>query len=156
MKRTIFLMLAFTIAALSFNACEEVNTYDVKVLNECYMDVLNTGLPFLKVRIDEVQFNGETVVTNLEAPEGEGSSYRVSSQYFQVESGTDYEVKVKFTTIFYDAENLEWEEDGVQEEYVAGTESWSSTEEHTSFALKFTCGGLLNAYRPEFETFYVD
>lgn len=156
MKKTILLVVSVAIALLSFNSCEEVSTYEVQVINECYLDVLNSGIPFLKVSIDEVQFNGEVVVSDIDAPEGDGSSYRVSSDYFQVESGTDYEVTVKYTTYFYDTENYEWEESGTQDEYVAGSESWSSDEEHSKFALKFTCSSLLNAYRPEFDTFYVE
>lgn len=156
MKKSILLFVSVAIALLSFNSCEEVSNYEVKVINECYLDVLNSGIPFLKVSIDEVQFNGEVVISNIDAPNGEGASYRVSSDYFQVESGTDYEVTVKYTTYFYDAENLKWEADGEQDEYVAGTESWSSDEEHSKFAMKFTCSSLLNAYRPEFETFYVE
>ncbi len=156
MKKAIFLVVSVAIALLSFNSCEEVSTYEVQVINECYLDVLNSGIPFLKVCIDEVQFNGEVVASDIDAPEGDGSNYRVTSDYFQVESGIDYEVTVKYTTYFYDVDNLKWEEDGIQEEYVAGSESWSSEEDHSKFALKFTCSSLLNAYRPEFETFYID
>jgi len=157
MKKLSFAVIAALILLLSLNSCEEDSKiYEVQIINECYMDVLNTGLPFSKIQIDEVRFNDEVVVSNLAAPMGDGSSYRTSSDFFTVESGIDYEVTVEFTTYYYDTENFMWETEGIQDEYIAGTETWTNDEEYSTFAMKFTTGGLFNAYRPEFETFYIE
>ncbi len=146
-------MLLATLVSLT--SCEEeTSTYQVRIVSECYQDVLGTGLPFLKVSLDEVKLNGEVVATDIAAPNGDGANYRTTSEYFDVESGIDYEVEVTCTTYFYDAENMEWPATGTTETYTAGTESWSNDESHDTFAMKFTCGGLLQAFRPVFETFY--
>lgn len=156
MKKVMIAVFAALTVMMSMSSCEEESkTYEVKILNECYMDFLNTGIPFMKIQIDEVKFNGDLVATNITAPNGEGSTYRVSSDYFNIESAKDYDISIKFTTFIYDSEELAWG-DGIQDEYLAGTETWTSDEEYSKFALKFTVGDILNAYRPEYESFYVE
>ncbi len=154
MKKVIITVIAALAVLMSLTSCEEESKiYEAKIANACYMDLLNTGLPFMKIQIDEVYFNDDLVVSNIAAPSYDGG--RVDSEYFNVESGIDYEIKIVFTTYLYNADEFTWD-DGTEEEYVAGTESWTNDEEHSKFALKFTVGDIFNAYRPEFETFYVE
>lgn len=156
MKRIIIAALTVLTFLISLSSCEEQgNIYEVQILNECYTDILNTGVPFIKTQIDEVLFNEKVVAIDIQAPIGEGSSHRVYSEYFNIESGIDYEITIKYTTYTYIVDELEWDE-GTEGEYVVGTETWSDNEEHTKFALKFTHGDILNGFRPVFESFYVE
>lgn len=157
MKKVIISVLTALSLLMCFTSCEEDSkTYETKISNKCYSELSAFGItvPFSKIRIDEVKFNDEVVATNIAAPSYDGG--RTDSEFFSVESGIDYEVKITFTTIFYNSETDIWDTDGVTETYTAGTESWTNDEDHTKFALLFTTGGLSALYRPVFETFYVE
>jgi len=135
----IILVLA---AMLSTTSCKKDKVaYEAKVRNSCSIELL--GVPFMKYKIVELTL-GDNKFEDIES----GSD----SEYLGIESGTDYNITIKYETWFYDTNTGSWEYDRTDTADM-GTETWSDSEDGDKFIIKVKIGDILQSYKPTYEVF---
>jgi uncharacterized protein YcfL len=138
------LMVVLVSIILFGTSCKkEKKIYQVKVRNECEINLLSTVIPFMKYDIKafslgDIQFGAIA----------KGSD----SEYSEIESDTDYPISITYDVYLYNADELAYEFDRTETEDL-GTEKWSDSEESDKFIMKIEMGDLLQAYKPKFTTY---
>jgi hypothetical protein len=135
--------MLFALVIMLFSACEkkEKKTYQLRIQNKMYKELLN--VPLMKYDIVEITV-GDNYYTDIAL-----DSY---SDYLSIESSTDYDVNITVKEYLYDSNTFTWSESGTNT-YDLGTVSWSDDEDYTNQKLKMEIGDILQAYRPVYSKF---
>jgi hypothetical protein len=125
---------------LFFVSCEkDPAVYEVKVRN-----AMSDTFIGVEYKYDVTEFTlGENVVNNI--------PYNSDSEYFTVESGTEYNMSVTYDMYVYDLTKGWTYSDTYTSDL--GTEEWSDDEDHSKFAVKLTIDWLM---QPQADTYYVE
>ena len=111
---------AFVLVALmslTFVACEEDSeTYEVRVRNGAYSEAL--GVVPTKYNITELKVGGKTV---------ENVDYGEFSDYFDIESGKEYNISISYDVYLYNADTQAWQYDASYSDDLGG-EEWGTGE----------------------------